>query len=568
MTTTRRLFGYLWREKRLIGGGILFTALMGIVEVGTGTILKMLTDGIEEISRFFKHGGDGIVEIPFKLKIPFPGSKGRFKLLDTVVSGADEVYRAMLYLALAVVVLYLLKALFEYTREICMNSAIQRILKRFRSEVFAKLLGLPLAFHDRSRSGDLVSRVTYDVTTLERVLELFIEIARTAVYALVFVPVMFVINPQITLFTMLFFPLSWVLITRFSRRIRRVGRDISETVGDYTAVMQDRIRNLRTIKGLGAEAAERGLFDALVERNYGLFVRMIRLKYIMKPSNELIGMIGVAIVFVYFAGRLVAGDTTLGNVVLYLYLMQQAYKPVKKVAAVFGELYNTLVCTGRIFSLFDEKEEQPEGNAAIPATGAIEMSGMSFRYEGMPALFVGFSCRFPQGITGLTGNSGSGKTTLCALIQRFYEPSVGTLTYGGTPLADMPLADWRRMVAYAGPDSALFAGTVAENLRYGNPKANETMLHELLAALDIPEELLTAAAGEGGRLLAQGLRERTVLARAILRRPRILIVDELCDVMDKARLDALFEAVHDIPTVIIVSKNQSVLDRTATVVRL
>ncbi|HOW50859.1 MAG TPA: ABC transporter ATP-binding protein [bacterium] len=568
MTTTRRLLGYLWREKRLIGGGILFTALMGLVEVGTGTILKMLTDGIEEISRFFKHGGDGIVEIPFKIKIPFPGSKGRFKLLDTVVSGADEVYRAMLYLALAVIVLYLLKAIFEYTREICMNSAIQRILKRFRSEVFAKLLGLPLAFHDRSRSGDLVSRVTYDVTTLERVLELFIEIARTAVYMLVFLPVMFVINPQITLFTMLFFPLSWLLITRFSRRIRRVGRDISETVGDYTAVMQDRTRNLRTIKGLGAEAAERGIFDALVDRNYGLFVRMIRLKYLMKPSNELIGMIGVSLVFIYFAGRLVAGDTTLGNVVLYLYLMQQAYKPVKKVAAAFGELYNTLVCTGRIFSLFDEKEEQPEGSADIPAAGTVEMEGLSFRYEGMPALFVGFSCRFPQGVTALTGNSGSGKTTLCALIQRFYEPTVGTVTYGGTPLNDLPLAEWRKLVAYAGPDSALFAGTVAENLRYGNDAGDEATLAAVTAALDIADDMLKTSVGEGGRLLAQGQREKAVLARAILRRPRILLIDELCDGMDKNRLDALFEAVHDIPTVIIVSKDQSVLDRTAIVVRI
>jgi len=568
MTTTRRLFGYLWREKRLIGGGILFTALMGLVEVGTGSLLKMLTDGIEEISRFFKHGGDGIVEIPLQLKIPFPGSKGKFKLLDTILSGGDEVYRGMLYLALAVVVLYLLKALFEYVREICMNSAIQRILRRFRSEVFAKLLGLPLAFHDRSRSGDLVSRVTYDVTTLERVLELFIEIARTLVYALVFVPVMFVINPQITLFTVLFFPLSWLLITQFSRKIRRIGRDISETVGDYTAVMQDRTRNLRTIKGLTAEETERGLFDAIVERNYRLFVRMILFKYIMKPSNELIGMIGVAVVFVYFAGRLVSGDTTLGNVVLYLYLMQQAYKPVKKVAAAFGELYNTLVCTGRIFSLFDEKEEQPEGRAAIPATGAIEMNGLSFRYEGTSALFVGFSCRFPQGVTGLTGNSGSGKTTLCALIQRFYEPTVGTVTYGGTPLNDMPLTPWREMVAYAGPDSALFAGSVAENLLYGNPAADETMLASVTTALDIPEETLAASAGEGGRLLAQGLRERLVLARAILRRPRILIIDELCDGMDKTRLDALFEAVHDIPTVIIVSKDQSVLDRTASVVRI
>ncbi len=568
MSTTRRLLGYLWREKRLIGGGILFTALMGLVEVGTGTILKMLTDGIEEISRFFKHGGEGIIEIPLKVKIPFPGSKGRFKLLDTVISGADEVYRAMLYLALAVIVLYLLKAIFEYIREICMNSAIQRILRRFRSEVFGKLLGLPLSFHDRSRSGDLVSRVTYDVTTLERVLELFIEIARTAVYMLVFVPVMFVINPQITLFTMLFFPLSWALINLFSRRIRRVGRDISETVGDYTAVMQDRTRTLRTVKGLGAEAVERSLFDALVERNYRFFVKMIRLKYIMKPSNELIGMIGVSVVFIYFAGRLVSGDTTLGNVVLYLYLMQQAYKPVKKVAAAFGELYNTLVCTGRIFSLFDESDEKQDGTTAIPADGALEVEGLSFRYEGMPALFVGLSCRFAPGVTALTGASGSGKTTLCALIQRFYEPAVGKMTYGGTPLADMPLADWRRLVAYAGPDSALFAGTVAENLKYGNAAPDEAALAAVTAALDIADDMLSAPAGEGGRLLAQGQREKAVLARAILRSPRILLIDELCDGMDDGRLDALLGVVRDIPLVIIVSKSRPVLDRAASVVRL
>ncbi|HSA34031.1 MAG TPA: ABC transporter ATP-binding protein, partial [bacterium] len=275
-----------------------------------------------------------------------------------------------------------------------------------------------------------------------------------------------------------------------------------------------------------------------------------------------------AFVLVYFAGRLVSGDTTLGNVVLYLYLMQQAYKPVKKVAAAFGELYNTLVCTGRIFSLFDESDEKQDGTTAIPADGALEVEGLSFRYEGMPALFVGLSCRFAPGVTALTGASGSGKTTLCALIQRFYEPAVGKMTYGGTPLADMPLADWRRLVAYAGPDSALFAGTVAENLKYGNAAPDEAALAAVTAALDIADDMLSAPAGEGGRLLAQGQREKAVLARAILRSPRILLIDELCDGMDDGRLDALLGVVRDIPLVIIVSKSRPVLDRAASVVRL
>ncbi len=569
MSVAWRLLHYLWREKRLIGGGILFTALMGLVEVGTGSILKMLTDAIEEVSRFFKHGGEGIVEIPLKFKIPMPGSKGKFHLLDTVLSGADEVYRGMLYLAIAVVLLYLGKALFEYSRELCMNAAIQRILRQFRQEIFAKLLNLPVRFHDTSKSGDLVSRVTYDVTTLERVLELFIEIARTTVYAIVFIPVMFYINVKITLFTVLFFPLSWMLIRRFSGRISHVGRAISETVGSYTAVMQEKIRNLRTIKGLSSEAIEKSRFDTLVEENYRHFIRMIRLKYIMKPSNELIGMIGVAIVFVYFAKHLVYGDTSLGNVVLYLYLMQQAYKPVKKVAFAFGELYNTLVCTGRIFALLDEPEEKAEGSVAVPSGGVITFSGINFAYNGSKPVLQNLSCTFSEGITGLTGASGSGKTTICALIKRFYEPSDGIISYGEKPIAAMPLAAWRSLVAYAGPDSALFTGTVAENLRYNNPDSTEEQIARLLPLLGMSTTAeLNHEIGEGGRLLAQGMREKLLLARALLRTPRILIIDELLDTMDSEQITAFYNYFKQIPLVIVVSKNNQVLAQTQRVIRL
>ncbi|MGI6393522.1 MAG: ABC transporter transmembrane domain-containing protein [bacterium] len=350
-----RLVKYIMSEKILILSGLLLTALIGFTEVLTGAALKLLTDSVKNIGEFFEAGNKELIEIPLKLKVPMVFFKKKLSVLDTVLSGEDEILKGMIVVALIFTAIYLIQVLSEYFREVFLGIANQRIMKKLKKEIFSKVITLPDHIIKNEKAGDLMSRVTYDAMVLSDLMSIFVELVRSLVYMVIFVPLMFIINWKIAFFTSIFFPLTIYVIKLLSKMVKKSSKSVTDSTAEYTAFIEENIKNIDTIKSERAEENRIEQFNSLVESNYCDNVRLIISKNILKPSNEFMGTLGLSIASVFFAYLIVRHNFNAGNAVLFLYMMKTSYKPFKKVAKASGELFNSLVCAGKIFDLLDRR---------------------------------------------------------------------------------------------------------------------------------------------------------------------------------------------------------------------
>ena len=353
MKTLKRLVGYILTEKKLIFAGLILTALIGFTEVVTGAVLKLLTNSVKNIGEFFMAGDKNAIEIPLKLKIPSLFMKKKIVLLDTVLKGEDAILPGMITLAVVFTVIYLIQVLSDYFRDISLGTANQRIMRNVKKQIFSKVVSLPEEEFQKEKPGDLMSRVTYDSMVLSNLMNILVEVVRSLVYILIFIPLMFVISWKTALFTTIFFPLTFVLIKWFSKVVKRSSKQVTDSTADYTAFLEDKIKNLPEIRENGQEKEEMEKFEKLVDSNYGDNVKLIIFKSGLKPTNEFMGIFGLSIAAVFFSYLIVHQNFDPGNAVLFLYMMKTSYKPFKKVAQASGELFNSIVCAEKIFKLLD-----------------------------------------------------------------------------------------------------------------------------------------------------------------------------------------------------------------------
>jgi len=209
-STSKRLYKYIVKQKKKILLGVLATLLMSLVELFTGSMLKFLTNLIDKFTGSFAEGIDKAAKLPVKYNIKMPLTGEKVNIVNNTLKGSDEIFQGMLMLCLVFIALYFFLALFNYLRRVFMNAATQRILQTFKADIYNKILKLPYSFFRNNKTGDVVSRITYDVTTLSEIIDLLIEVARASVYILVFIPVMIAMSWQLSIFTILFFLISIV----------------------------------------------------------------------------------------------------------------------------------------------------------------------------------------------------------------------------------------------------------------------------------------------------------------------------------------------------------------------
>lgn len=353
MKTFKRLVSYILTEKKLIFAGLILTALIGFTEVVTGAVLKLLTNSVKNIGEFFVAGDKSAIEIPLKLKVPSVFMKKKIVILDTVLKGEDAILAGMITLAAVFTVIYLVQVLSDYFRDISLGTANQRIMRNVKKQIFNKVVSLPEAEFQKEKPGDLMSRVTYDSMVLSNLMNILVEVVRSLVYILIFIPLMFVISWKTALFTTIFFPLTFVIIKWFSKVVKKSSKQVTDSTADYTAFLEDKIKNLPKIREEDHEKEEMETFGKLVDSNYVDNVKLIFFKSALKPTNEFLGIFGLSIASVFFSYLIVDRNFDPGNAVLFLYMMKTSYKPFKKVAQASGELFNSIVCAEKIFKLLD-----------------------------------------------------------------------------------------------------------------------------------------------------------------------------------------------------------------------
>jgi subfamily B ATP-binding cassette protein MsbA len=335
-------------------------------------------------------------------------------------------------------------------------------------------------------------------------------------------------------------------------------------VGDYTAFLEEKINRFKLIKGARTEKQEENTFADLVERNYQFNLRLIKLKFFLNPSNDFLGMIAVAVIYLLYSFRLARGEANLGDIVFYLYLVRTAYKPVKKVAQAWGQLHVALVSTRKIFRMLDEPEEvlsTPEKTGLLKKVESLSLEHVTFAYpDNGTDVIKGISMEAMKGdIIAMEGKSGAGKSTLMNLIPRFYTPDQGTIRINGTDYTRFSLDELRSKVAHVDSETLFMNGTIRHNIQYGNGEMKTLEQEEFAKFLGLDHTGdLDLVIGKDGIDLSEGQKQKIAFLRAIHAKPEVLILDETFSSLDREDIDYIMKSCRSVAITFLVSRKKEV----------
>ena len=432
----------------------------------------------------------------------------------------------------------------------------QSVIFDMRNDVYARLMRLPVGYFDGRASGDLMTRVTDDITGVHRVLIDGTEQGATAIVTLIAVAaILFAKNAVLTMYALI--PLAILVAGAlwYTLSAHRRYRWQRKAIGAMNALLMDNLQGIRQIKAFGRERYEDDRFarraDELRRSTFGV----MRVWAVYSPAMAFAGSLGMVLVLWMGGPMVTAGSMTLGELVGFLFYLSLFYEPIGRLHGLNQLVQSGRAAGERVFDILDATEEDSEragtGTFDGPVRGEVRFENVFFKYDGRGDALRGISLSARPGqMIALVGATGSGKTTLVNLIPAFYRPSGGRVTIDSRDIADVSLASLRSLVGIVSQEAFLFNGTVRENILYGKPDASGRELEEAARAANchdfitrLPEGYDTRV-GERGVRLSVGEKQRVSIARALLKDPPILILDEATASVDTATERVIQEALQ------------------------
>ena len=423
------------------------------------------------------------------------------------------------------------------------GSVGQRLLASLRGRLFEHFGRLPLAFFDRRPIGDLMSRVTNDVDTLNQLLSQGLTQLLGSLFGLIgIVLAMLLLNVPLALVSFTVIPLIFLATSVFSRLARRAFRMTRETTGDVTADIQEEISGIREAQAFNRIEANIARFRERNRANRDANVAAVVVTAAFAPTIDVLSTLATAVVIGFGGYLLLTGQLSVGVVAAFLIYVQQFFRPIQLISQVYTPLQAALAGAERIYAILDEPEEAPDPARALVLDGVdgrVTFDGVSFGYDPtLPVLHdVSFDVAVGQTVA-LVGRTGAGKTTIANLVPRFYDVSRGTVRVDGHDVRSVTRTSLRGQMAMVLQEPFLFGGTVADNIAYGRPGASRAQIQAAAEAVDahafieaLPQSYDTRLS-EHASTLSQGQRQLLSFARAVLADPRILILDEATSSID------------------------------------
>ncbi len=454
---------------------------------------------------------------------------------------------AHLNLALAgFVMVAVVLAVATWFRFYLMMSTGERVVADLRREVYSHVLSLSPAYFDSARTGEIVSRLTNDTSQLQQVIGFGISMfLRNALMSAGAVVLLFVASAKLAALIVLGIPATLVPILLIGRRVRRLSRDNQDRVADVSAQVDESIHEIRTVQAYVHEQADREAFGRATDAALDAGVLRVRVKAWLISLVMLIGFCAVGLILWIGGQDVLAGRMSAGELSAFVFYAVLVATGAATISEVWGEIQRAAGATERLMELLDTPPQvaAPEAPVRLPArvSGSVAFQSVSFAYPGRPDVQALSTVTFsvsPGEHVALVGPSGAGKSTLFALLLRFYDPQSGAVTIDGSALARCDPREIRRHVALVPQDPVIFAGSVADNVRYGRPEAPIADVRaacEAAYALEFIERLprgMQADLGERGVKLSGGQRQRLSIARALLADRPILLLDEATSSLD------------------------------------
>nr|MBC7245256.1 ABC transporter ATP-binding protein [Chloroflexota bacterium] len=469
-------------------------------------------------------------------------------LVDSVFVSREQSQLNRLILSL--LVLFLLQALFTFVQSYALTFVAQRVTVDLRRAIYDRMVGLPLRFLTERRVGELVSRVTNDITVIQAMLtETPIYLLREIITLAGGGVLMLVMNWQLTVLVFVLVPVILGVSALFGRPLRRLSTAVQDRLADATAVLEETLAGVRVVKSFVQEDSERRRFGRYVEAGFGTAMQRTRLRAAFMALISFLGL-GFILALLWFGGQQVlAGMMTPGEMVAFLVYMMLVSGPMAAMAGLYSQVQEAIGAARRVLELM-RAEPEPLDDAQAPelppVKGLVRFVDVHFSYNGVEPVLQGIDLEVQPGeVIALVGHSGEGKTTLVSLLLRFYEPTQGRIEIDGYDIRRVRLRSLREQIGLVPQDIFLFGGTVRENIAYGKPGASDEEIAAVARAacaeefiVNLPEGYDTVI-GERGVRLSSGQRQRLAIAQALLKDPRILILDE-----PTSSLDA--EAEHEV----------------------
>ena len=450
-------------------------------------------------------------------------------------------------IAIGLVLLFSVQAVLNYAQTYLLSAVGERVVAGLRSELFAKLLDMPPGFFAERRTGELTSRLTTDIGLLQGVLSHQVaEFSRQMLALVGGIILLTFMQPRLTLTALLVVPLVIGSALFFGRRLRRMTVGVQDKVAEATAVAEEAFSQIRTVQSFVQEPAERARYGERILAS--VKAALIRAQVRGVFFGVLTFSTFVGIVFVLWQGGLLVleGKLTPGELVQFLLYTITIAAAIGALASFFSSYQEAVGAAERVFEILETRPTitDPESPVELPAPvrGSVGFERVSFRYQRSPSLpwileDIDLHCR-PGEVLALVGPSGGGKTTLVSLLPRFWDVDRGRVLLDGVDVRNLRLADLRAAIGIVPQDPALFSGSIRENIAYARPgavteeveaAAQAAHAHEFIERLPQGYDTLV---GERGVKLSGGQRQRIAIARAILKNPSVLILDEATSSLD------------------------------------
>jgi len=577
----KRLMGYVFDYKLRLALSIVFAFFVavsfGAIIVGAGNVVKFVFEDQETVSAELASLQAKVTDLTGDKPdfIRDAGVSLNAQIASTVADWRENQMEAMVWLCGFIIVLSAISGIARFLQEYLCASIATFITVRLGVEMYDNIIRLPIRFFERHTSGEIISRMTNDCFTAGRGLTaVFMKLFREPFKAIIFLIIAFSISPMLTMIGVLVLPPVALIMYKIGQKIRKSMRRTLERIAGLQTVAKESVSGISIIKGFLMEDFVRGLVKVEYAKLKRQGLKMMRADAAIGPMTEFVMTLGFVVFIFVSARQVLEHNFPVGDLMQLYAALFGLMDPVRKLTAVNNAVQTSVASAERVFEFIDIKPtilDAPDAVVLPPLQEAIDFDSVHFSYDGRTEVLQGISFQVKKGeMVAIVGFSGAGKSTLVKLLPRFYDVTGGAIRIDGVDIRKATQASLRGQISIVTQDTILFNASVRENISAGNSSYSDERIKEALKAAHADgfvEKLYRkydTPIGESGGSLSGGQRQRLAIARALIKDPSILVLDEATSSLDSESERAIQEAIEEFVvgrTTIVIAHRLSTIQR-------